>query len=156
MHLASKNMVAYEFLGPPVRKSAFTLGKNTTDTFLYNLGKCSFYWFNRYLCTGEHSQSDLEIFWFDFMFVKPCDLPPMFCFTCKMTRDFYYNIPCLQREGRRCKKFGVKSCCNKKNLMSVCMLKQNIGGISCSFTHINRIEICLDPTGNALQYIDID
>ena len=30
-----------------------------------------FEWFNQYLYTGEHFQSDLDIFQFDFMFVKP-------------------------------------------------------------------------------------
>ena len=36
--------------------------------------------FNWYVCTGEHFQSDLDIFGFDFMFVKPRDMPQKFCF----------------------------------------------------------------------------
>ena len=35
--------------------------------------------FNQYLCTGKHLQSDLRIFQFDFMFVKPRDVPPLLC-----------------------------------------------------------------------------
>ena len=37
--------------------------------------------------------------------------------------------------------------------MSVCTLKQNIGGTSCGFETINRTEIYLDPTRNVLQHI---
>ena len=33
-----------------------------------------------YLCSGEHFQSDLDIFKFDFMFVKPSDVHPLLCF----------------------------------------------------------------------------
>ena len=37
-------------------------------------------WFNRYVCTGDHFQSDLDMLRFDFMVVKPCYMPPLFCF----------------------------------------------------------------------------
>ena len=36
-------------------------------------------WFNQYLCTGEHYQSDLDIFQFDFVLVNPHDVPPPLC-----------------------------------------------------------------------------
>ena len=36
-----------------------------------------FDWFDQYLCTGEHLQSDLDIFQFDFMFMKPHEVPPL-------------------------------------------------------------------------------
>ena len=49
-------------------------GKNITHPFCYLLGKCSFCLINQYLCTGEHLQSDLNIFQFDFMFVKQHDV----------------------------------------------------------------------------------
>ena len=38
-----------------------------------------FNWFNQYLCTGEHFQLDLDIFQFDFMFVKH-GVPPLLRF----------------------------------------------------------------------------
>ena len=38
-----------------------------------------FDWFNEYLHTREHFQSDLNIFQFDIMFVKPHDVPPLHC-----------------------------------------------------------------------------
>ena len=39
-----------------------------------------FDWFNQYVYTGEHFQWDQNKFWFDFMFVKPRDVPPKFSF----------------------------------------------------------------------------
>ena len=43
-------------------------------------GDVHFEWFNHYWCTGEHFKSDLDIFQFDFMLVKPHDVPPLLCF----------------------------------------------------------------------------
>ena len=39
-----------------------------------------FDWINRYVYAREHFQSDLHIFRFDLMLMKPHDVPPMFCF----------------------------------------------------------------------------
>ena len=36
-----------------------------------------FDWFDQYLCSGEHLQSDLDIFQFDYKFVKPHEVPPL-------------------------------------------------------------------------------
>ena len=48
----------------------------------------TFDWFNQYFCTGEHFQSDLDIFQFDFMFVKPHDVPPLLCFNVQTEMRF--------------------------------------------------------------------
>ena len=72
-----------------------------------------FDWLNRYVCIGEHLQSDLDIFRFEFIFVKPRDAPPMFCFIVQTDMRFFLLQQLLFPEGRCCKKFGVKSCCNK-------------------------------------------
>ena len=93
-------------------------------------GCLSFDWFNWYLCTGEHVQSDLDIFRFDFMLMKPLDVPPHFTLTCQLMWDFYYNSSCFQGIG-----IVKRSCCNK-NLMSVCMSKQSSGGTSCGSTNM--------------------
>ena len=62
-----------------------------------------FDWFKQYLCTGEHSQSDLDIFQFDFMFVKPHDVPPLLCFN--VQTEIRFGVEQLPfPEGRRCKK----------------------------------------------------
>ena len=53
--------------------------ENIAHPFWEFNGKCSLNWFNQYLCTGEHFQSDLHIFRFDFMSVKPHDVPPLLC-----------------------------------------------------------------------------
>ena len=94
-----------------------------SDVILKNF---HFDWFNRYVYTWEHFQSDIHIFRFDFIFVKPRIVPPMFCFNVKTTRDFYLKSSCLQRIG------VVKSLVSgavviKKNLMS---------GTSCGFTDL--------------------
>ena len=45
-------------------------------------------------------QSDLDIFQFDFMFMKPRNMPPMFCFYVETdTESLYYNSSCIQRVG---------------------------------------------------------
>ena len=105
------------------------LGKNMMTPFYFCMDHVHFDWFYRYVCIGEHFWSDLNIFIFrfDFMFVKPRNAPPNWYKI--LLQQFLYP------EGRRCKKFGVRSCCNK-NLVSVCTLKQNIGGISRGFTNI--------------------
>ena len=56
-------------------------GINITHSFCYFRGNVHSDWFNQYLCTGERFQSDLDIFQFDFMFVKPHNLPPLLCFS---------------------------------------------------------------------------
>ena len=48
-------------------------------------------WFNRDLCTGEHFQSDLDIFRFDFMCVKPPDVPPLSCFNVQTDMRFWFT-----------------------------------------------------------------
>ena len=48
-----------------------------------------FKWFYQYLCSGEHFQSDLDIFQFDFMFVKPHDVPPLLCFNVQTEMRFW-------------------------------------------------------------------
>ena len=52
-------------------------GINITHPFCYLRGNVHFDWFDQYLCTGEHLQSDLDLFQFDFMFVKPHEVPPL-------------------------------------------------------------------------------
>ena len=47
--------------------------------------------------------------------------------------------PLLSPEGRCCKKFGIRSYCNK-NIMSVCMLKQTIGGTLGGFTNVKSTQ----------------
>ena len=54
-------------------------GKNIMCPFCYLRENVHFDWFNHYLCTGKHFQSNLDIFQFDFMFVKPDDVPPLLC-----------------------------------------------------------------------------
>ena len=102
------------------------------------LENVQFDWFNQNVCKGEYFQSNLDIFQFDFMFVKPHDVPPLLCFD-------------LQTEMR----FGVEQLlfttptpppppppppgnrnCSTPNLISVCTLKQSSGGTSCGFTNI--------------------
>ena len=61
-----------------------------------------FDWLNLYLWysyTGENLQSDLDIFQFDFISVKPHDVPSLFCLTCKLKCDLDYNSSCFQRKG---------------------------------------------------------
>ena len=57
-----------------------------------------------------------------------------------------------------CVAMGNVSCCMKNislHKKSVCMLKQNIRGTPCVPYTSNRREICIDPNGNACQYIHI-
>ena len=54
-------------------------GLNLMYPFCYLRGNVHFDWFNQYLCTGEHLQSDLGICQFDFMSAKPHDEPPLLC-----------------------------------------------------------------------------
>ena len=54
-------------------------GKNTTHPSVIYVENVHFDWFNKYSCTGEHFQSDLDIFQFDLLFVKPHDVPPLLC-----------------------------------------------------------------------------
>ena len=61
-----------------------TLGRTLrlpSDIWVKNV---HFDWFKRYVCTGEHFQSYLDIFG------MPRDVPPMFCFNVQLTRDFYW------------------------------------------------------------------
>ena len=59
--------------------------------------------------------------------------------TCVQSRRVTHSRLLLQHllspAGRRCMKFGVRSCCKKK-LKSVCTFKENIGGTSRCFTNI--------------------
>ena len=64
-------------------------GINITRPFSYLRGNVHFDWFNQYLCTGEHFQSDLDIFQFDFMFVKPHDVTPLLCFNVQTEMRFW-------------------------------------------------------------------
>ena len=63
----------------------------------------TFDWFNQYFCTGEHFQSDLDIFQFDFMFVKPHDVPPLLCFNVQTEMRFgvdqlLFTMPTLWKQ----------------------------------------------------------
>ena len=62
-------------LGNPFAYSGITI----TRPFCCLRGNVHFDWFVQYLCTREHFQSDLDIFQFHFMFVKPRDVPPLLC-----------------------------------------------------------------------------
>ena len=77
------------------------------------------------------------------MFVKPHDVPPVFCFNVQTGMKFRYNSCCL---------YGVGVV---KSSVSVCMFKQNIRGKLRGFTNINKTEICLDLIRNTLQYIPV-
>ena len=102
-----------------------------SDIFVENV---HFELFNRYLCIGEHIQSDLDIFRFDFMFVKPRDVPPMVCLNMQTDMRFYNNSSWHQTfySAYPLETRAVAI----KNVMSVCTLKQNIGGTSCGFTNM--------------------
>ena len=78
-------------------------GINITRPFVYLRGKCSFDWFNQWLCSGEHLQSDLDMFQFDFMFVKPHQVPPLH-YANVLTEMRFGVEQLLFPEGRRCKK----------------------------------------------------
>ena len=80
------------------------LWKNDSVPLLILRGKCSSWLI--YSCTGEHFQSDLDIFRFDFMFVKPLDVPPLFCFNVQTDMRFVLQW-LLYPEGRRFKKGAV-------------------------------------------------
>ena len=73
------------------------LWQNTTLTWYFR-GNIHLHWFNRFVCTGEHFQSDLDVSRFDTMFVKLRDLPPIFyhththCF--EGVRLMFMNRPC--------------------------------------------------------------
>ena len=56
-----------------------TLGETIRTTSGIYVESVHLDWFIRCLCTGKHLQSDLDIFRFDFMFVKPPNVPPLFC-----------------------------------------------------------------------------
>ena len=71
---------------------------------------------NQYVCTGEHLQSDLDIFQFDFMFVKPHDVPPLLCF--HVQTEMRFGVEQLLFPG------VVKRSCSTPNLISVCTLKR--------------------------------
>ena len=98
-------LACYSTLGKPfahVRKT----WHSPSDIYVENV---HFYWFKQYWCTGEHFQSGLDIFWFDFMFMKWHDIPPLLCFNVQTDmRLFYYNSSFLQRLPS-----GCRSCCNK-------------------------------------------
>ena len=79
-------MACYNTLGKPfahVRKT----WHSPSDIYVENV---HFDWFNQYLCTGEHFQSDLDIFRFDFMFMKPHYVPPLLCFNVQTDIFFFY------------------------------------------------------------------
>ena len=61
---------------------------NVTHPFCYLSGNVHFDWFNQYLCTGEHFQSDLDIFQFDFVFLNHTMCLRCFALTCKLKWDF--------------------------------------------------------------------
>ena len=68
--------------------------KQCAPSVIY-LENVNFDWFDQYLCTGEHFQSDLDIFQFDFMFVKPpgpMDVPPLLCFNVQTEMRFRLRI----------------------------------------------------------------
>ena len=78
-------------------------GINIMHPFCYLRGNVHFDWFNQYLCTGEHFQSELDIFQFDFMFVKPHDVPPLLCIN--VQTEIRFGVEQLPfPEGRRCTK----------------------------------------------------
>ena len=78
-------------------------GINITRPFCYLRGKCSSDWLNQYLCNGEYLQSDLDIFQFYFMFVKPHDVAPLLYANVQTEMRFGVE-QLLFSEGRRCKK----------------------------------------------------
>ena len=63
-------------------------GINITHLSVIYVENVHFDWFKQYLYTGEHFQSDLDIFQFDFMFVKPHDVPPLLCFNVQTEMRF--------------------------------------------------------------------
>ena len=97
------------------------LGKNITPPSYICDENLNFDWFKRHVRTGEHSLSDLDIFRFDFMFVNPRDVHPMFCLNAQTDMRFLLQQP-LYPEGRRCKTL-VPGAVVIKNLVSVCTFK---------------------------------
>ena len=72
-------------------------GINIKRPFCYLRGNVHFGWFNQYLCTWEHFQSDLDKFQFDFMFVKPHDVPPLLCFKVQTLMRFFSRTAPVSR-----------------------------------------------------------
>ena len=66
----------YAMLGTPFANPGKIHSASPSDIYVENV---HFDWFNQYLCAGRHFQSNLDIFQFNFMFVKSHDVPPLFC-----------------------------------------------------------------------------
>ena len=73
--------------------------ENITRPSVIYVENVHFDWFNQYVCSVEHFQSDLDIFQFDFMFMKPHDVPPLLCLNVQTEMRFDYNSSCFQRVG---------------------------------------------------------
>ena len=84
-------------LGKPIRPPK---KKHNTPSVI-NVENVHFDWFNQYLCKGEHLQSDLDMFQFDFMFVKPHDVHALLCFNVQ-TEMWFWLQQLLFPEGRHC------------------------------------------------------
>ena len=76
--------------------------KHNAPLLFFYVENVHFDWFNQYLCTGEHLQSDLDIFQFDFMFPKPHDLPQLLCANVQTEMRFGVE-QLLFPESRHCK-----------------------------------------------------
>ena len=88
-HLATQGNTKVTFLTPG--NTFAHLVKNPMTTFWYLSGKCPLWVIKLMVHTsyiGEHFLLDLDIFQLDFMFVKPCDVPPMFCFNMQTDMKF--------------------------------------------------------------------
>ena len=105
-------------------------GKNIPPPSLIYVENVHFDLFNQFLCTGEHFQSDLDIFQFEFMFWNHTMCLRCFALTCKLIWVFDCKSSCFQRVG-----VVKRSCCNQ-SLILVCTLNQSSGGASCGFTNI--------------------
>ena len=85
-----------------------------------------FDWFNQYFCTGEHLQSDLEIFQFDFMFVKAHDVPLVLCF----------NVQTEMRFGVEQLLFTTPTHWKQELFYSKSHLRKNTSNCCCVIKHV--------------------
>ena len=93
--------------------------------------------FNQYWYTGDNFQSHLDIFRFDFMFVKTHDVSPMFCFNVQSDMRFSMTTA-PHTKLLQLLSSGDRSGCNE-NLLSVCSLKPAIRGTSRGLINIKSI-----------------
>ena len=160
-HLVEKPRSRYLNKSYTSEGNSFTLGdpfahlgkKNITRPFWYLRGNVHFGWFNQYLCTGEHFQSDLYIFRFDFMFVKLHDMPPLFCFNVKTGIRFLLQ-QLLKSNLLQCLPSGDMSYCNI-NLMHVIRNTKTSAAVARSTISYNWRHVYMIMRGPLHNWVDL-